>query len=142
MDQGAYFEFKRHRMMTQSPQRLTASLGYATPQLIREAGVEAAYHRAMQQAAETYQRLAEWNPHVAQYIVPNGFYRRVLATFNLREAYHFCQLRAASNAHFSMRRLALRIAAEIRRVHPLLASAMDLPAESWQDIEARYFAQA
>lgn len=141
MDQGAYFEFKRHRMMTQSPQRLTASLGYATPQLIREAGVEAAYHRAMQQAAETYRLLAEWNPQVAQYVVPNGFYRRVLATFNLREAYHFCQLRAASNAHFSMRRLALRIAAEIRRVHPLLASAMELPAESWQEIEARYFAQ-
>jgi thymidylate synthase ThyX len=138
MDQGAYFEFKRHRMMTQSPQLLTAGLGYATPRLIEEAGIAAPYHRAMQ-AAETYRLLAEWNPQVAQYIVPNGFYRRVLVTFNLREAYHFCQLRAASNAHFSIRRLALRIAEEIRRVHPLLASAMELPQESWEEIEAQSF---
>ncbi|MFO3796596.1 MAG: FAD-dependent thymidylate synthase [Anaerolineales bacterium] len=139
MDQGAYFEFKRHRMMTQSPQLLTASLGYATPRLIEEAGVAEQYHRAMRKAAETYGELAAWNPQVAQYIVPNGFYRRVLAPFNLREAYHFCQLRAAGNAHFSMRRLALRIAEEIRRVHPLLASAMQLPAETWQAVDAESF---
>ncbi len=139
MDQGAYFEFKRHRIMTQSPQLLTASIGYATPRLIEEAGVATSYHQAMQAAAETYHILAEWNPQVAQYVVPNGFYRRVLATFNLREAYHFCQLRAASNAHFSIRRLALRIAEEIRRVHPLMASAMELPEESWKEIEAKYF---
>ena len=31
MDQGAYFEFKRHRMMTQTVQPLTALLGYAVP---------------------------------------------------------------------------------------------------------------
>ncbi len=139
MDQGAYFEFKRHRMMTQSPQLLTAGIGYATPRLIEEAGIATSYHQAMQAAAETYHILAEWNPQVAQYVVPNGFYRRVLATFNLREAYHFCQLRAAGNAHFSIRRLALRIAEEIRRVHPLLASAMELPQESWKEIEAQYF---
>jgi len=30
MDQGAYAEFKRHRMMSQTPQRQTAALGYAT----------------------------------------------------------------------------------------------------------------
>ncbi len=29
MDQGAYAEFKRHRMMTQTPQTLTTRLGYA-----------------------------------------------------------------------------------------------------------------
>ena len=38
MDQGAYFEFKRHRMMTQTVQPLTALLGYAVPKGIREAG--------------------------------------------------------------------------------------------------------
>src|SRR3990170_2072021 len=39
MDQGAYFEVKRHRMMTQTAQRLTADLGYAVPRLITAAGV-------------------------------------------------------------------------------------------------------
>ncbi len=140
MDQGAYAEFKRHRMMTQTPQRLTTQLGYATPRLICEAGLESAYDAAMQQAAQVYEHLSEFNPWVAQYIVPNGYYRRVLAKFNLRSAYHFCQLRSAPNAHFSIRKIAERIAEEIRRVHPLLGAYMDLPEETWQAVMGDHFA--
>jgi thymidylate synthase ThyX len=76
---------------------------------------------------------------VAQYIVPNGFNRRALATFNLREAYAFCQLRAAANAHFSIRRVAQRVAQEISRVHPLLAGHMQLQDENWRAIDSEYF---
>ena len=143
MDQGAYFEVKRHRMMTQSPQRLTAELGYAIPQLFREAGVELDYRRAMEAAGEAYRELATWNPEVAAYVVPNGFRRRVALVLNLREAYHFCELRSAPNAHFSVRRLALRMAEEIRNVHPSLAAAMRLPESAdWRAIEAEHFVEA
>ena len=141
LDQGGYAEFKRHRMMTQTPQRLTACLGYAVPRRIVEAGFEVPYRAAMDAAGEAYEKLTRWNPHVAAYVVPNGFNRRVLFTMNLREAYAFCQLRSAANAHFSMRRVAQRVAEEIRRVHPLLARYLNLPTETWQEIEARYFAQ-
>jgi thymidylate synthase ThyX len=139
MDQGAYAEFKRHRMMTQTPQLLTARLGYAIPRLVEEAGFRSEYEAAMERAASTYETLAAWNPHVAQYVVPNGFNRRVLAQFNLRSAYHFCQLRAAANAHFSIRKIAERVAEEIRRVHPALSAFMTLPEETWQDVEGRHF---
>jgi thymidylate synthase ThyX len=138
LDQGGYAEFKRHRMMTQTPQPLTARLGYEVPRRIAEAGFEDRYRSAMDTAAAMYEKLSDWNPHVASYIVPNGFMRRVLFTMNLREAYAFCQLRAASNAHFSMRRVAQRVAEEIRRVHPLLAKYMNLPEEGWQEIEEQY----
>ena len=131
MDQGAYAEFKRHRMMTQTPQLQTAALGYATPRLMTEAGFGSEYEAAMEAAQSMWEKLNEFNPHVAQYVVPNGFNRRVLATFNLREAYAFCQLRAASNAHFSIRLVAQRIYEEIARVHPLLAKYMRLPDEPW-----------
>jgi thymidylate synthase ThyX len=139
MDQGAYAEFKRHRMMTQSPQTLTASLGYATPRLIVEAGFGARYETQMEAARSAWVELAQVDPYVAQYVVPNGFNRRVLATFNLREAFAFCQLRAAANAHFSIRRVAQRVYEEIARVHPLLAKYMRLPDEPWQTIEAEHF---
>jgi len=143
LDQGAYAEFKRHRMMTQTPQALTARLGYALPRRIAEAGFEVPYFSAMQAAEEMYERLAGWNPRVAAYIVPNGFNRRVLFTMNLREAFAFCQLRAASNAHFSIRRVALRVAEEIHRVHPLFAKYIKLPeSESWQSVEAQFFASS
>ncbi len=139
LDQGGYAEFKRHRMMTQTPQALTTRLGYAVPRRIVEAGFEVPYRAAMESAAEAYEQLAAWNPHVAAYLVPNGFYRRVLFTLNLREVFAFCRLRAAANAHFSMRRLAQRLAGEIGRVHPLLARYLRLPQETWQEIEAKNF---
>lgn len=139
MDQGAYAEFKRHRMMTQTPQRLTCAHGYAVPLRFAEAGFEQEYRAAMEKAGESWWKLASWNPNVAQYLVPNGYNRRVLATFNFREAYSFCQLRTSANAHFSIRRIAQRIANEIRWVHPTLAGFMKLQDETWQEIEDNYF---
>ena len=139
MDQGAYAEFKRHRMMTQTPQRLTTRLGYTIPRLITEAGFGPQYEMAMVSASKLYEKLYAFNPHVAQYIVPNGFNRRVLAKFNLREAYAYCQLRAAPNAHFSIRRVAQRMYEELSRVHPLLTKYMKLHAETWQGLEGDYF---
>ena len=139
MDQGAYAEFKRHRMMTQTPQRLTTRLGYTMPRLLMEAGFGPQYEAAMESASKLYEKLHQFNPSVAQYIVPNGFNRRVLAEFNLREAYAFCQLRSAANAHFSIRRVAQRMFEEIARVHPLLTKYMKLHEETWQGVEDDYF---
>lgn len=141
MDQGAYAEFKRHRMMTQTPQRLTARLGYAIPSLIAEAGFAPQYEAAMASAMTAYEKLCAFDPYVAQYVVPNGFNRRVLAQFNLREAYAFCQLRTAANAHFSIRRVAQRTYEEIARVHPLLTQYMKLRDETWQSVEENYFSK-
>src|SRR5690606_14292976 len=139
MDQGAYAEFKRHRMMTQTPQRLTTRLGYARPHLITEAGFGSHYESAMEAAAELFEKLSAENPAVAQYVVPNGFNRRVLAQFNLREAYAFCQLRSAANAHFSIRRVAQKIYEDILNVHPLLAKYMKRHDETWQSVEENHF---
>lgn len=139
MDQGAYAEFKRHRMMTQTPQRLSTRLGYTIPLLVTEAGFGSRYEAAMESAIMMYEKLYAFNPDVAQYIVPNGFNRRVLAQFNLREAFAFCQLRTAANAHFSIRRLAQKMHEEISRVHPLLTRYMKLRDETWQSVEENYF---
>lgn len=140
MDQGGYFELKRHRMMTQSPQRLTADLGYATPRALVEAGQEAAYHAAMEAARAAYQALAAEYPEEASYVIPNGFNRRVLMTLNLREAFHLCELRTAPNAHFSVRRTAAQIYAAIRQVHPTLAGYLRLEGRpTAPEVEAEYF---
>jgi thymidylate synthase ThyX len=139
MDQGAYAEFKRHRMMSQTPQCLTTRLGYATPRLITEAGFESKYDAAMRSAGQLFEKLCAVSPNIAQYVVPNGFNRRVLAEFNLREAFAFCQLRSASNAHFSIRRVAQRVYEEMSQVHPLLTKYMKLNEETWQGVEENYF---
>lgn len=139
MDQGAYAEFKRHRMMTQTPQRLSTRLGYTIPRLVTDAGFGPRYEAAMQSAIKMYEKLYSFNPDVAQYIVPNGFNRRVLAQFNLREAFAFCQIRTAANAHFSIRRVAQKMYAEMTGVHPLLTKYIKRFEETWQGVEENYF---
>jgi thymidylate synthase ThyX len=141
-DQGSYFELKRHRMMTQVAQPLTARLGFAVPRLIDEAGVGERYREAMSTASQTYDALAAWNPHAAAYVVPNGFYRRVLLRMNLREAFHFCELRAAENAHFSIRCIALDLAQQIRTAYPLLGSFLRTPDLMAEDLRRQVFAPA
>ena len=129
-------------MMTQTAQPLTARLGFATPRAMVEAGLEGLYTQAMTEAGDAWRRLARWNPAVASYVVPNGFRRRVLMTFNLREAFHFCRLRSAPNAHFSVRAVALRMAEMLASVHPLFAGSMALPThETWQSVVATNFAE-
>jgi len=120
IDQGAYFEVKRHRMMTQTPQRLTARLGCAVPRVIEEAGVLDLYRGAMESARETSLALEALNPALASYVVPNGFNRRVLLTTNLRSLIHFIRLRTAPNAHFAVRRVTQRIAEQVAEVTPEL----------------------
>jgi thymidylate synthase ThyX len=96
----------------------------------------------MQVASDGYEQLAGWNRDVAAYLVPNAYNRRVLMSLNLREAYHFCELRSSRNAHFSVRRVALRMAESLRAVHPMLSSYMRLPEEeTWQSVEEENFSQ-
>jgi thymidylate synthase ThyX len=140
MDQGGYFEIKRHRMMTQSPQRLTCDLGYAVPRAFEGANFLDDYHAAMRAAAEAYGTLAAEFPEEASYVVPNASNRRLLMTLNLREAFHLCELRGAPGAHFSVRRVAGQMYEAIARVHPTLAAYMrcrEYPR--WQAIEQEFF---
>lgn len=142
IDQGAYFELKRHRMMTQTPQPFTPHLGYALPQRIITAGLQSTYQAAMHIAAQTWGEIAETlGPHVAAYLLPNAFNRRLLLQTNLRSAIHLIKLRSAPNAHFSIRRLAQRMAEQIASVCPLLSPLLECnPEETWQQIQNDHFA--
>jgi thymidylate synthase ThyX len=141
-DQGAYFELKRHRIMTQIPQPLSARLGYVVPRWMEEAGFGERYRSVMRETASDFEDLRSWNPEIAPYIVPNGFNRRVLLTMNLREAFHFCELRAAENAHFSIRCTALELAEAIRAAYPLLGPYLRTPSISAGKTLDEYFVPA
>ncbi len=140
LDQGAYFELKRHRMMTQTPQLLSTHLGYAIPRGIVLAGLEDHFRNAMRMAHLAYQQVAQFNREVAAYVVPNAYNRRVLLQMNLRSADHLISLRSADNAHFSLRRVVQRMAEQIKAVMPLFAPLLrNNPAETWQSIQQNYF---
>ena len=96
----------------------------------------------MEKARAAHDVMEKWNPSVASYVVPNAFNRRILLQFNLRSGEHFVALRSASNAHFSLRRLAQRMAEQIKAAAPLLGAYLRTnPAETWQQIESDHFSQ-
>jgi len=142
MDQGAYFELKRHRMMTQTPQALSTLLGYAVPKTIVDAGFENKYHQAMQLAHQTFLEISDWNPAVASYIVPNGYNRRLLLRANMRSLHHLINLRSAENAHFSVRRITQRMGDDLVNSNSLLGPWLRTNQnETWQSIENQFFSE-
>lgn len=140
MDQGAWFEFKRHRMMTQTIQQLGPGLGYAMPRGFVEAGFESQYRRAMEKAAEAFISLEAKQKGLGSYLIPNAFNRRVLCQVNLRELFHFIKLRCANNAHFSIRRVGRGMAEALLEVHPTLAGKLRIDdKESSESIAKEQF---
>lgn len=142
-DQGAYFDLKRHRMMTQSPQAPTVELGYAIPRAMDESGFGNRFRDAVEQATDACRRIARDFPNQAAYLVTNAHNRRFLATMNLRELYSLVPLRAREAGHFSYRRVALLIYEAVRAIHPDLVAHVRFGYEAPEAkvLEAMYFSE-
>jgi thymidylate synthase ThyX len=121
MDYGAFRDVQRHRICTQTNQRLTAELGFSTPPEIIEAGVQKEYLEAISIAENAWRQIAADFPDEAQYVLPLAFRKRTLMTMNLRELHHFIKLRSGKAGHFSYRRIAQKCFEKIKQVHPELA---------------------
>jgi thymidylate synthase ThyX len=124
VDYGAYRDIHRHRMATQTRQAPSPGHGYSMPEELRQYGFAEVFETCMAQAATAYQRLAMEHEHLAQYVLPLAYRCRVLITWNLREMFHFVQLRSAKQGHSSYRRVAQDVYHAVARVHPLLARYM------------------
>jgi thymidylate synthase ThyX len=132
VDFGAYRDIQRHRMATQTTQRLTCDLGYDVPALLTSCGAADPFEAAMVRAAEAYAELAPANPDVAQYVVPLAYRKRVLFTWNLRELHHFISLRSARQGHISYRCVAQQVFRELERAHPFLASFVRVDMDDYE----------
>jgi len=121
LDFGAYRDIQRHRMVTQTPQESTALHGYSTPPEMARYGLGADYAECMARAAEAFEAIRADFPREAQYVLPLAFRKRVLFTWNLRELYHFVELRSGRQGHPAYRVVAQQLFRELERVQPLLA---------------------
>jgi thymidylate synthase ThyX len=136
---GCYRDLHRHRVLTQQRQPLGCLHGYTLPQDIVEAGFESEFREAMDQAKQTWEKNHKNDPLLAQYVVPLSYRIRWQMTMNLREAFHFCELRSARQGHIDYRRISQQMYKEIERVHPNLAKYMkfmDLSEYEFERLEA------
>jgi thymidylate synthase ThyX len=140
LDQGAYYEVKRHRMMTLTPQAFSPHLGYAIPRLIAASGVFDSFNSLMEKCQHLFPELEQLQKGLGAYILPNCFNRRFLLRCNLRSVIHFINLRSAPNAHFAVRRLAQRMAEQLCESLPIFAPYLFCNRkESSIEIEKQYF---
>ena len=136
---GAFRDIHRHRVLSQERQLLGTSLGYAMPKELELAGYSGEYTDAMDAAKKAYEIIAKKMPNEAQYVVPLAYRLRWYMKLNLREAYHFCELRSVQQGHPDYRLVAQEMHTEIKKVHPLLASGMkfvDMNSYEFERLEA------
>ena len=131
MDYGAYRDIHRHRMATQTRQLPSPALGYSMPAEFSRYGFQQEFMASMDRAAAAYARIAALHPYAAQYVLPLAYRCRVLITWNLREMYHFVQLRSAKQGHTSYRQIAQAVYHAVATEHPLLARYMHVDLQDY-----------
>jgi thymidylate synthase ThyX len=131
VDYGAYRDIHRHRMATQTRQLPVPEHGYSVPEELERFGFREVFETCMTRAATAYQQLVAYHPQVASYVLPLAYRCRVLITWNLREMYHFVQLRSAKQGHTSYRRVAQAVYHALAKVHPLLAHYMRVDLQDY-----------
>lgn len=123
VDYGAWRDIQRHRMCTQANQRLGTELGYEMPEEIEKIGKKDAYQQVMREAKNLNQKIKEAGMEAeSEYVVPMAYRRRVTISWNLRELFHFIELRSGKKGHPAYRRIAQNIWHTLKETHPLLAS--------------------
>ena len=103
-----------------------------SPEDIVAYGLGDTFQACMERAAQAYTRLMGEFPLEAPYVLPLAYRVRVLFTWNLRELFHFIQLRSAKQGHASYRRIAQQVYGEIERVHPTLARYIRVDLSDYQ----------
>jgi len=132
---GMFRDIHRHRVLTQERQLLSTKNGYDLPPELVESGFDDDFQGAMEVAKGAYDEISVKYPKEAQYVVPFAYKLRWYMTLNLREAYHFCELRSMPQGHIDYRRVAQQMSLEIKRVHPNLAEHMKFVDMSEQGLE-------
>ena len=121
---GMYRDLHRHRIMTQERQLLTTRHGFDMPQELIDAGFDKQILAALAPADALFKKMEKEMPFEAQYVVPLGYRMRWYMKMNLREAYHFCELRSMRQGHIDYRRVAQDMHKLLKETHPLLTSGM------------------
>ena len=133
VDVGAFRDLNRHRRLDKVVQGLDPRLGYDLPEELAELPVADAYRAAMD---AHYDRITAHPADERAYLLPLAHKRRALLRMDFAEAAYLIELRSRSSGHFSYRRTANAMHAELIRAFPWLESAIRVtPMESFDPFE-------
>lgn len=125
MDIGGFRDMHRHRRCIQIEQKLTTQQGYEVPPELEPAGALDDFRSAMETASDRVRSLGKSQVPEAlensQYAIPLGFRKRTLFKMDFAEVVYIAELRTTPAGHFSYRRIAYEMFAEIGKRYPSLA---------------------
>ncbi|MBL7170124.1 MAG: FAD-dependent thymidylate synthase [Candidatus Aenigmarchaeota archaeon] len=122
---GVYKDLMRHRILTRHKQLFTFDHGIIKPQEIIDSGFEEEFDQAIKLAKNTFEKISKKYPLEAQYLVPHCGKTRFSMTMNLREVFHFVELRSGREGHPNYRRVSQKMFKEIEKVQPDLAKLIN-----------------
>ena len=108
-DYGAFRDLQRHRILTIQWQKLSPQNGYVIPIELEEyPELKAKYEQALISSEDIYYKLcSNFNDDLAQYVIPFAYRIRYEIAMNLREAFHFIELRSQKQGHYSYRKVCI-----------------------------------
>jgi thymidylate synthase ThyX len=122
MDVGGYRDLHRHRRCQKFRQAYSGALGYETPRLVVEAGVEPDYRDAMESAMTVMRALPAPGAH---YLLPFGARSRFLFKMDFAEAEYIARLRSGVKGHFSYREIAWEMKCKMEQLEPELGRLIE-----------------
>lgn len=123
---GEFRDLQRHRLLTPDRQAYTTAHGYDTSDQINAVPeIRDGYNANMERADRLFREISDEYPNEAQYLVPYGYRVRYNIELNLRELYHWCELRTTEQGHPDYRLTSQQMYYAVRDVHPLLVEGMN-----------------
>ena len=124
MNYGAFREFQRHRFFSIIRKPLSTQYGYDIPEnLGKIPELRTRYIELMDEARILYNDImGRSGRKIAQYVVPYAYKYPVVFSSNLNELTYFIELRSNQQVHPDLRKVALDIYSEIKKIHPHLAT--------------------
>jgi len=133
-----YGQLKRHRMVNIISQEYDIDLGVTIPNSVIETNKKDLFLKIIYKTNRLYQKLKDFSPIIAPYILTNAHRRRVLLKINMRELYHFSRLREDQHAQWDIRVTAHKISNIVREKLPL-AGALLCGKDEFNKIYEQFF---
>ncbi len=124
-DYGTFRDLQRHRIVDAWEwQELTPTYGYDVPELVIEAGFKEQFDECFRLSFKIYSILLNGSDGEYQYGTLLGHEMRYRFIMNLRQLFHFFELRTGPSGHPGYRRICNEAFNLLKQVYPNFSSAM------------------
>lgn len=126
---GDYRDLHRHRQMTEDHQPFTTAWGYDLEEDLLNSPFAQHFHNALSEASALAAKIAEKDPHLAQYVVPYSFIQHWFTDMSARSLYWQAELRTGPQGRPHYRKLVQQATALAKEATPAVMQGVYVDME-------------